>query len=268
MTTQNMLTAVSGFPQTVGADYFAADDTPADVRDPSIGGIGIVVAALVQVPSAPVSPSGQGFFMGCRETGGADERGYSITFNDTQNDLLFSAGDVTTLVNIPVSAGKDHALVVGCTVAGIAEIGMFMFVNGLVIGGNGPVTWLPEPTRPFEIGNSSMDTEEWGLLDGGVIACATGAFVWPGTGPESQEFYDVLQQLWAETERAGDIIDEQGIFSHIWSCRRGLTNLVDGGNETWTDWRGGTVLSRQGTPHAGLSVGARRSNWRKVSAAP
>ncbi len=269
MTTQNMLTAVSGFPKTVDADYFAADDTPDNVRDPVQGSAGMVIAALVHIPSAPMVPPGtEGFFMGCRDN--TNHRGYSITFEDAGHSVRWNVGLVSATIPIlPAQSGRDHALIVGCTSESDlnpGEIGMFVFVNGFVIGGNGPVVWTPEPTRPFEIGNSSEDTEEWGLLDGGVIACATGPFVWPVSGAGSQEIYTVLQQLWAETERAGDIIDQQGIFDHVWSCRRGLPNVVDGGNEQWVDWRGGTVMRRQGTPQTGLSVSARRSNWMKAPA--
>jgi hypothetical protein len=267
MTAQNMLTAVGGFPRAAAADYFAASATPADLRDPTAGGNGIMVAALIHTPSFLMQPAGgEGFFMGCRNNAG--NLGYSLSFEDSSQAVVWRAGNQQQIGPLPVQAGHDHALLVGCTADSGVAIGMFLVMNGLLAGGAGPVVWAPEPVLPFSVGNTAEAPAAYGLLDGGVIAVATGPYIWPASGPGSSDFYPAMAQLWAETERAGDILDTQNLFDHVWSCRRGLPNVVDGGNEAWVDWKAGTVMTRQGVPRAGLSVNARTSNWMKAQSAP
>jgi hypothetical protein len=251
--TANMVTAVSGFGAAPAGGYWGASPTPANLRgaDPSM------VAALLHLPALHVPP-GQLFVAGVRDE--AAQRGWAIYVDRgvTPTRLSVVAGDMRVDWNMRAPAGQDFLHVV----MGFDAEALALLVNGMFVGSDDGGAYVVEPNRDFTVGNTDEDLTT-AARDTGLSALAFGPLP-PFATPDDYEA--LLFNQWDEVERALDILDLADQYTNVWSCRRGLPNVVDNGFETWVDWKAGVELSRVGVP-VGMSVNARTAEWAKSTQA-
>lgn len=89
------------------------------------------------------------------------------------------------------------------------------------------------------------------------------------SSPPAEQFNAVMQASDMVDTPPSQIpgADQTGEFpqaDYLWSVRRGLPNIVDGGNEVWADQVTGLELQRIGTPQ-GASVGSHQAKWQSFT---
>jgi hypothetical protein len=242
------ITEVTGFGSSPTGGYFecAPGQTPAAMR---VDG-DFIVSALFRM-SSQLPDSNERFVAGVRG-GGA---GWSISYDPTLTLINARVGPVT-LSCVPALSAEDHVLV---TLVHVDGVGAFLYVNGEAQDFSA-VVYVPELVAELSFGNIASSPDDT-LRDGGLVAVG-----FSDVAPSPASF-DVYAELWAETERANDLIDQQQLFQYLWSARQGMPNVVDGGNESWVDSRSGVALGRVGA-QLGMSAAARDAEWSRLSVFP
>jgi hypothetical protein len=254
----NAITAVTGFNPTPTGGYFGflPGETPALLR----GGTGSFLwSALIAMPSLREDTSSEGVVLGCSSLIG--QNGWSLNGEFDEVEYTVDIGTDNMGVEGATPMNSHAHLVVNCVNGGAGALEASMFLNGILIAAIAAGDWVaPGAGVEFCIGNSQEDTTLFAMRDVGVAAFGMGPAMPMTTEGEVQALMDAVASMWHTTERAGDLIDLEGLFTYAWSARRSLTNVVDGGNETWVDWKAGEILHRLGT-QAGTSVTARQAQW-------
>jgi hypothetical protein len=253
--TANLVTAVSGFGTTPTGGYFgcAPGETPAIMRDATEGMVSLILTPP-RYSVVPPTVNAERFIAGVRDE--ANQLGWAILVTPglLRTPLLsFVAGDMRYDYDVSAFACFDHIhalMFFDATHLSVIINGVFV---GAVMG-----DYAPELTAEFSIGNTTEDL----TAHAGDTAVAALAFGPLPSIVTTQDTDTYLFSQWREVERAGDILDLLDLHTNVWSCRRGLANVVDGGGEVWTDWKGDVGLQRLGA-QLGMSVAARPAEWGK-----
>jgi hypothetical protein len=202
-------------------------------------------AALLRLPKQ--NPAGtRRFAVGC----GGIATGWKISYSTLFGTLEVQLGPATLFAS-PAMCGEDHMLVL----AGFdpAQGSGFVVTNNELGAAAAPIAYVPELAVEFSMGDEVGALAGW--HDGGIAAFGF---------TDTLVTFEQAFELWAETERAGDILDTAGMFQYLWSARDGMANVVDNGNEVWTDIRSGVQVPRVGV-QVGMAAGARDAEWSKLS---
>lgn len=252
-------------PMLSGGFFGLPSDVPSALRGSVAGFYAAVLLRQRVTPyRAHNSIEGEQFLAGSYDF--ANDAGWCF-IADEGEEIGVLCGDGT--LELEPVAGTDYLLLLVYDGVDTA----YLYANGVLVD-TLTVTFAVGPDN-FGIGGTTdpsfvgaLDADAFGATSVQLGGVAVGPF--PGNLPDLGFTSAPSSEEYASVFSARDLVDAGpspvplGVTlppaSHLWSVRRGLPALVDGGNETWQDEVTGVELTRIGA-QTGASVSNVDVNW-------